>query len=432
MTTSQKLELRASEIRQRLNEISGLVELTDEVRAESDKLATEYADVETRRRAAIIAEGEVETRETATVDAEHRERIELRGRARLGSYLLAAMQGRLPAGAEAEYASACGVDSGIPLDPWEVDRPVETRAAVEHRGADAVSPAPTTGQGSTLHPVQPYVFDQSIVGRLGISMPSVTSGSHSWAPTPTPTPTPTTAAAKAKGGAAESTAAALTPVTASPRRISARLSIEAEDVAQIGTANFESALRSNLSSALADQYDHQCILGDGQSPSVNGLLAQLIAPAVPSDVADFYGFLAAVAAAVDGTWAGSLRDVVTIVNPETFRLSATSFRDATNHKGSEAASSYLGRETGGWTTAARMPDTPTTGNRAKVADAILRRTGRSLLACVHPVWGSLSVDDIFTDSASARRHFTMHVLVGDRVLLVQPAAYVRGAFKVKA
>ena len=202
------------------------------MRAESDKLATEYADVENRRRAAIIAEGEVETRETATVDAEHRERIELRGRARLGSYLLAAMQGRLPAGAEAEYASACGVDSGIPLDPWEVDRPVETRAAVEHRGADAVSPAPTTGQGSTLHPVQPYVFDQSIVGRLAISMPSVTSGSHSWAPTPT------TAAAKAKGGAAESTAAALTPVTASPRRISARLSIEAEDVAQIGTANF--------------------------------------------------------------------------------------------------------------------------------------------------------------------------------------------------
>ena len=56
MTNSQKLELRASEIRQRLNEIAGMDDLSDDVRAESDRLTTEYAAVETRRRAAIIAE----------------------------------------------------------------------------------------------------------------------------------------------------------------------------------------------------------------------------------------------------------------------------------------------------------------------------------------------------------------------------------------
>ena len=75
MTNSQRLTLRASEIRQRLNEIAGLDgdALTDEIRAESARLGTEYADVETRRRAAIIAE-DVETRKTATEpDAEHRE-----------------------------------------------------------------------------------------------------------------------------------------------------------------------------------------------------------------------------------------------------------------------------------------------------------------------------------------------------------------------
>ena len=40
MTNAQKLEVRASEIRQRLNEISGLEgdKLTDEIRSESDTL----------------------------------------------------------------------------------------------------------------------------------------------------------------------------------------------------------------------------------------------------------------------------------------------------------------------------------------------------------------------------------------------------------
>ena len=76
MTESQRLTVRASEIRQRLNEIAGLEgdALTNEVGAESDKLGTEYRDVETRLRAAVIAEseGQPETRDTPE-DAEIRE-----------------------------------------------------------------------------------------------------------------------------------------------------------------------------------------------------------------------------------------------------------------------------------------------------------------------------------------------------------------------
>ena len=56
MITSQKHELRASEIRQRLNAIARMDELSDDLRAESDKLTAEYADVETRKRAALVAE----------------------------------------------------------------------------------------------------------------------------------------------------------------------------------------------------------------------------------------------------------------------------------------------------------------------------------------------------------------------------------------
>ena len=66
MTDAQRLTIRASEIRQRLNEIGGLADdaMTDEIRAEADKLTAEYRDTETRLRAAIAAEPE--TRESVT------------------------------------------------------------------------------------------------------------------------------------------------------------------------------------------------------------------------------------------------------------------------------------------------------------------------------------------------------------------------------
>ncbi len=47
MTTLQKLRLRLSQVRQRLNEISGLEgdAFTDEIRAEAETLQTEYRDL---------------------------------------------------------------------------------------------------------------------------------------------------------------------------------------------------------------------------------------------------------------------------------------------------------------------------------------------------------------------------------------------------
>ena len=48
MTNSQRLSVRLSEIRQRLNEIAGLEgdAFTAEIRQESDKLQAEFADKE--------------------------------------------------------------------------------------------------------------------------------------------------------------------------------------------------------------------------------------------------------------------------------------------------------------------------------------------------------------------------------------------------
>ena len=414
MTASQKLQIKASEQRSRLNELSGLDTLTDDQRGELDTLTTAYADTERQTRAAVLAEDgdKVETHAT-TLDTQGRERVRLRQRATLGGYLAAAAAGRLPGGELAEYASACGSEDGqIPLDLFESDRP-----AIEKHD-DAITPAPSTGTGASLHPVQPYVFADTIAARLGIAMPSAPSGSHSWARISTPL----TAGAKTKGAAAESTAAVLSAVSTSPRRISARLSVEAEDLASIGTTTFEPALRSNLTGALSNSYDEQCVNGSGTAPAVDGLLHQLTRPDNPTAVVDFDSLLATAASYIDGTWARTLRDLTIVTNVATYQKSITTFRDgATDHKGSEAASTYLSRVLGMWTSAARMPDAPATGEtNAGIAPAIVRRTGRSLLAAVHPTWGSLSIDDIFSDSASARRHYSLHVLVGAAVLIIQP------------
>ena len=51
-------------------------------------------------------------------------------------------------------------------------------------------------------------------------------------------------------------------------------------------------------------------------------------------------------------------------------------------------------------------------------------------AASHPVWASLAIDDIHSDSGSGTRHFSLHVLCGSKVLIVQPAAYGLLEFKV--
>ena len=97
------------------------------------------------------------------------------------------------------------------------------------------------------------------------------------------------------------------------------------------------------------------------------------------------------------------------------------------HRGDTSFADYARAHTAGWWTSKRMPATA-----SNIARGIVYRRGRTgLTTAVHPTWGSLSIDDIYTDySASATRHFTLHVLVGDKVLLVQPAAYGLVEFKV--
>ena len=418
----KELRERQSRERGRMAELAVLDSLGDEQRQELDEIERGTPDLERQIRAAMTAidREETEQRDEAAAtgaDGEMRERLELRSRASLTNYLRSRMSGMLPSGAEAELNAAAGIGDGIPLELWDV--PTETRA-------DAPTGAPGT-VGVNLDPIRPAVFANSVAPRLGIDMPRVGTGTYASATITTST----TAGAKAKSAVTDSTAAAFTVTTATPKRVSARLSVTLEDVAAVGQANFESALRENLSLVLSDELDDQALNGNGSAPNLNGIFQRLTDPSAPAaGVVNWAGFASQHAAGVDGLWANTIQDVSIVVNPETYRLAAGTFQ-GTDAEMSAAA--YATANTGGFWTNKRMPD-----KANHVAQAILYRKGRSMMGgagamrtAVCPHWNEISIDDIYSGSANAERYFTVHVLLGD-VILVQPDAYAQIAYRVSS
>ena len=97
--------------------------------------------------------------------------------------------------------------------------------------------------------------------------------------------------------------------------------------------------------------------------------------------------------------------------------------------GEVSVADYVSMKAGGFWTNAGMPATATSGTLNKHAKAIFYRRGRPPLrtACL-PTWGTVTVDDIYSDAGSRMRHYTISVLV--KVLLVQPVAYQYGQVNV--
>ena len=416
MTTRQKLERERSELREKLGRLAAKgAELTDDERAEMTAAEARLTASEGELRAAIASEPDPAAVETRTEpDAEHRERVALRGRASLGRYLARILAGAAVDGAERELreASGSGAPNEIPVELWDVPR--------EHRAetrADAPTGAPGT-VGVNLDSIAPAVFASSVVPRLGVAMPMVESGTYA---VPVIT-TSLTGSAKAKGGALESTAAAFTVSSMTPKRVGARLSLRIEDVAAAGT-NLEAALRENLSMALSAELDDQALNGNGTSPNLSGLFQALTDPAAAANVVTYDSVHATLGAEIDGLHAESLMDLVLAINPATAGKFVSTFQAASNYKGERSIFDTLRGALGGLFTNARMP-----ASASNVSAAIVHKRGRNLRTAVCPTWATLAVDDIYSDSASGERHFTLSAILGD-VRVLYPAAYAQLSFK---
>lgn len=432
MKLSDKLKLKQSERRARLAELAKIEEPSDEQRAEIETETKAYQDTETRYRAAVIAEAGERERVEDPADAEAREHAQLRARTSIGRFLAAGIAGRRLDGAEEEFRQAVGAaERTIPLDAFERPPDPERRADAA-TGAAAISPAGTTG--INMAGIVPAAFAGSVAPRLGITMPRVASGQYS---IPRLT-TNLSAGAQAKGGKQESTAAAFTVISAKPKRISARLTLQAEDLAEVGIPGFEAALRANLVDVLAETLDTQVLRGDGSGANIAGLAGQLADDADPAAIVTFPGFVEDMAGLIDGKWATTLRELRLACNAVVYRKLAATFQEprfvdkgAGVNDASDAATpsietaiDWAGRAIGGLFCNARMA-----AAASNISACIAVRSGMmvepaaaAVMPAVCPVWGDIAIADPYSESGSATEHYSLHVLLGN-VLIRTPDAY---------
>ena len=319
MTQTQKIQLRQSEVRQKLNAILGVDDRTADQTAELETLTAEAQGLEVEYRAAVVAEppADDDGTRTPTGDPEERERMEIRDRARLARFVDAAISGRAVDGAEAEVAAAFGCPGAVPLAMFETrERQPEERA---------VTPSPATA-ATSLGAIVPAMFQRSAAAWLGVDMPSVAAGDAGFAVVGTSV----TGGVKAKSAESAETEGAITVTTAQPRRITGAFRFTREDAARL--SGMEGALRENLSSVLSDAADGQAVNGSGAGDgTINGLIAILTAAAAPAaGVEDFARYNAAMLSHVDGVFATDRTGVRGLLGAATYRHAAGVFTGATS------------------------------------------------------------------------------------------------------
>ena len=260
MTSKQKIELRLSEVRSRLNEISGLEgdSLTEEVRNEAEALQGEYSGLEIRHRAAIVAEGDAEKRARLEYgdDPEARERRELRARVRVGNYITSAQEQRGLEGPEAEYNQACGVRSGrFPLHLLAPEPEVRAES-------DASAKA---NQQTWID----RVFDQSMAAGLGITMQSVAAGVATFPVTTSGA----TGGQRARMEAKSADTQVISAIEMRPKRATAHLVFSLEDSYRL--PGLEDALRRDMRMAVLEAVDKAIFTSDagadGTDADITGL-----------------------------------------------------------------------------------------------------------------------------------------------------------------
>ena len=349
MTRTQKLQLRQSELRQKMGD---MLDTDPEKRSESydDDLAAmsrEMRGIETQIQAAILAEPEpVETRD----DAEGREMRDLIGRAKLGNVFDSVVAGRETIGAESELQKALGMNANyLPLALLR-----ETRA---------VTPAPAN-VGQTQAPIVPYVFPESAAAFLGIDMPTVGIGDAVFpvltAELDVHTP--------AENAAAAETTGAFSADVLSPARLQAAFFYSREDRARF--AMMEESLRENLSAGLADGLDKQVIAGTNGLLGSSGLTARSGDASAVATFATYRGLVyEAAKTTIDGRYAATAGDVRQVMGPHSYGHAAGVYR---SNNADDSALDSLVRVSGGVRVSAHVAD-PASNDQAVIVRKGMRR-----------------------------------------------------------
>ena len=402
MTTKQELLIRGSEIRERLNAISGLSgdSITEEVRAESDALGTEYRDVEFRLRAAVAAEETdppVVERRTVEVDAEERERRALATRVGMAPFIAAASQGLAVSGEARELSDAYGAAGHMPLSLLgNVDR----AAGVEAR---AVTPG-TTEDGTDA--TAPYIFERTVCEQLvpGCIRMVPTGAYHSVTLTTAPP-----AALLDKSADAPSTAGAFSLVTRRAVRVAGQAEFQVEDSAIL--SDMESRLQETLTTLIASQVDEAIITGKASTPDFDGLFDIASDVTRPGADQDFGAVKSHVVGHVDGRYAYGPMDLRAAIGSATYGLMEGLYQS----NGDDSVYDVIMRKLGMLAVSDRMPDA-TNGDKSQKGLIVLGAGGGPPRVEV-PVWNRLElIRDQFTGAKKGVVSLTATALIGAPVV----------------
>ena len=367
MTASQKLAVRLSEVRQRLNEIGGLEgdAYLEEVRAEETKLQTEYRDTEQRWRSATIAEGDAAAAAGAQFgtrgSVEDRAYRELVGRADVGDVFAAVMEHRATDGAMRELQEHHRLNGNqLPLDCLRA--PVE-----EHR---ALTAAPTN-VGTSEQPVILPVFAGGDAAYLGVDQPSVPVGDAVF---------PVLETRPTVGVHADDTAVGETTGTfaaelLTPSRAQASFQYKRTDAARF--RGMGDALRAALNEGLSEALDKE--LATGTEGLFTGTKLSNNAAAAITTFADYVSDFAH--GRVDGRFARRASDLRVLVGSDTYAHMGSVYR-ATESQ--ESALERIMSVVGDLRVSANVPDVASHKQNAVVRLGMRRDA-------VQPIWEGVTI-----------------------------------------
>ena len=336
MTPYQTLLVEQSERREKVNTILAVEveKRTDEQKEDLVKSADRLKAIEPDLRAAIVADeaGKAKLANEFSEDTEGAELRQLIAGSSIGAVFSAAVEHRATEGRTAELQAHYKVNPNqIPLALLR--KPVEERA---------VTPAPST-VGASQAEITPGVFPMSAAEFLGIDMPTVGVGDAVY---PVLT-TNATVAALAENAPGTETTGAFTADLLTPARLQASFFYSREDRARF--AGMDASLRQNLGDALADKLDDEILTG------TNGLLTGTILDNNNVTAITTYALYRSQFAygRVDGTYAGTVADIRSVMGAATYGHAAAQFRS--DNAGDRAALEDLMTATGGVRVSAHVP-----------------------------------------------------------------------------
>ena len=367
MLRSQELQMRMSELRQKLNAAD---EVTDENRAELHATAKELNEKEAEYRIAVTKEAAEERQALAEDSPEKREWSDLESKIELRNYMLAAVGETQLSDEEKEYNEELGLSVVGGTVPYAALLPKENRT---EKRVDVQTQAPLAADlPQNQQSILGRVFAQSDAAYLGLEMPSVGPG----IPTYPVLTSGLSAQQVAEGNSHDAVAATYTVKKAEPKRITGRFVFSVEDAAVF--PGLEESLRNDLSMemtrALNDQTQQNLF-----ATAANGGMADVTDP---TNVIDYEAFRALFTGQVDGLHASSTQEMRAVVAKQAYAKAETIYVD-TDKQGMNAWQ-WARENTGGVRVSTFLP-----ARASMITQGALHLVGQGMRGAVIPIWDGL-------------------------------------------